>query len=91
MNTYHIITIGCQMNKSDSERVAGYLEKHNFIPSSNPNKSDLVVITTCGVRQSAEDRIYGLAPKIRKANPRTKIIITGCLSRREDVKRRLKN
>jgi tRNA-2-methylthio-N6-dimethylallyladenosine synthase len=89
--TYHIVTIGCQMNKSDSERVAGYLEERGFLYSNNPNKSGLVIITTCGVRQSAEDRVYGLAPKIKKANSKVKIILTGCLSQRQDVRRRLKN
>ncbi len=91
MKTYHIITIGCQMNKSDSERVAGYLEERGFISSPNPQRANLVVITTCGVRQSAEDRVYGLAPKIKKANPKAKIILTGCLSQRKDVIKRLRN
>jgi tRNA-2-methylthio-N6-dimethylallyladenosine synthase len=88
--TYYIITIGCQMNKSDSERIAGYLNKLGFKETAETRRADLVVLTTCGVRQSAEDRIYGLAPKIKKANKKVKIIITGCLSEREDVKRRLK-
>lgn len=87
--TYHIITIGCQMNKSDSERIAGYLEKYGYIFSENRDKADLVVVTTCGVRQSAEDRVYGLIPKIKKANKKTRIVLTGCLSQREDVRRRL--
>jgi len=89
--TYHIITIGCQMNKSDSERIAGYLEERGFTRAKNPFKSHLVIITTCGVRQSAEDRVYGLVPDIKKANKKVKIIITGCLSERKDVRVRLKN
>jgi len=92
MNTkkYHIITIGCQMNKSDSERMASYLENIGFESAPDEKEADLVVLTTCGVRQSAEDRIYGLIPKIKKNNPQTKIILTGCLSEREDVKKRVK-
>jgi tRNA-2-methylthio-N6-dimethylallyladenosine synthase len=89
--TYHIITIGCQMNKSDSERIAGYLEKQGYIWSQNKNEADLVVVTTCGVRQSAEDRVYGIVPRIKRENPQTKIVLTGCLSNREDVKKRLKD
>lgn len=88
--TYHIITIGCQMNKSDSERIAGYLEKRGFTLAKNQDQADLVVVTTCGVRQSAEDRVYGLIPKIKKANKKARIILTGCLSQREDVRKRLK-
>jgi len=78
------------MNKSDSERIAGHLEENGFKEASR-EKADLVILNTCGVRQSAEDRVYGLAPKIKKENPKAKIIIAGCLSEREDVKKKLKN
>ena len=88
--TYHIITIGCQMNKSDSERVARVLEKQGYKQTGNKYRSDLVVINTCGIRQSAEDKVYGLVPRIKKENPKAKIILTGCLVARVDVKRRLK-
>ena len=91
MKTYHIITIGCQMNKSDSERVAGYLENLGYKWSDNKYQADLVAVNTCGVRQSAEDRAYGIIPRIKKANPKVKIILTGCLSERKDVQRRLKD
>lgn len=91
MQTYHIITIGCQMNKSDSERIAGYLEKLGINYEADKYQADLVVVNTCGVRQSAEDRAYGIIPKIKKVNPKVKIILTGCLSERKDVKKRLGN
>ncbi|MEA3272723.1 MAG: tRNA (N6-isopentenyl adenosine(37)-C2)-methylthiotransferase MiaB, partial [Patescibacteria group bacterium] len=87
--TYNIITIGCQMNKSDSERIAGYLENLGYKWFDDRNKADLVVVNTCGVRQSAEDRVYGIIPRIKKKNPKTKIILTGCLSERKDVQKRL--
>lgn len=90
MNKYHIITIGCQMNKSDSERIAGHLEKQGFVESSR-EKADLAVLNTCGVRQSAEDRVYGLIGRIKKENPGVKIVLAGCLSERDDVKKRLKD
>ncbi len=88
--TYHIITIGCQMNKADSERVASFLEERAFKLAPDFNKANLVVLTTCGVRQSAEDRVYGLVNQIRKNNPEALVVITGCLSKRKDVARRLK-
>src|SRR3989339_1104682 len=91
MKTFHIITIGCQMNKSDSERIASYLENLGFILAEERPKADLVVITTCGVRAGAENRIFGLIPRIRKENPAVKIILTGCLSKREDIKKRVGN
>lgn len=77
------------MNKSDSQRLAGHLESQGLKPVKARQRAGLVVVNTCGVRQSAEDRIYGLVPKIKKENPRARIIITGCLSERQDVKNRL--
>jgi tRNA-2-methylthio-N6-dimethylallyladenosine synthase len=103
---YFIKTFGCQMNVSDSERIAGFLEmqphpnpllakERGFVLTKNMNRADLVIFNTCGVRQSAEDRVYGQIHNLRKksASRRTKIkiILTGCLSNRKDVQRRLKN
>lgn len=89
MTKYHIITIGCQMNKSDSERIAQYLEDLGLVYAEQRDQANLVVLTTCGVRQSAEDRIYGLIPRLKADHPGVKIILTGCLVNRADVRRRL--
>ncbi len=88
--TYHLITIGCQMNKADSERLSAFLEGQGF--KSKPNfqsGTGLVIINTCGIRQSAEDRLYGLVNQIKKDNLIAKIVVTGCLSKRPDVLKRL--
>lgn len=90
--TYYLITIGCQMNKADSERLSAFLEAQGF-----KNKFDfrsgagLVIINTCSIRQSAEDRLYGLINQIKKDNPVAKIVVTGCLSKRPDVLKRLED
>jgi tRNA-2-methylthio-N6-dimethylallyladenosine synthase len=89
MQTYHIFTIGCQMNKSDSERIKGYLEGCGLSENPDLRAADVVVLTTCGVRQKAEDRIYGLIPDILEHNPVAKIVLTGCLALRPDVRERL--
>lgn len=86
---YHIITIGCQMNRADSERLAAFLEDKGFREAKEAKKAGIVIINTCGIRQTAEDRVYGLVNTIRKANQSAKIIVTGCLSKRSDVKKRL--
>lgn len=86
---YHIITIGCQMNVSDSSRLSAFLEKNKYKKEDDVMRADLIVINTCGVRQSAEDRAYGLVNTIRKKNKAAKIVITGCLSHRLDVQKRL--
>ncbi len=72
---YHIITYGCQMNKSDSEGLAAKLEKKKYIPAQNIKQADLVIINVCSVRQSAIDRVYA---KIKQLN-NFKIILTGCI------------
>lgn len=77
------------MNKNDSERVANYLENLGYKRTADENKADVLVTTTCGVRQSADDRVYGLIPRIKRMNPKGKIILTGCLANREDVQKRL--
>ncbi len=79
------------MNYSDSERIAGLLEKNKFKPASDINEADLVIFNTCGVRQTAEDRAYGQIHNARKNNPKTKIILTGCLANRQDVQKKLKD
>lgn len=89
--TYHIITIGCQMNKADSERIASFLEERGYAYKEHWLGADLVILTTCGIRQSAEDRVYGLVNQIRKVNPQAAVVITGCLSHRVDVQRRLRD
>lgn len=88
--TYHIITIGCQMNKADSERIASYLDLNNYSEIRDIKKANLIIINTCSVRQSAEDRIFGLVNQIRKGNKKANLVITGCLANRLDIERRLK-
>ena len=81
------------MNYSDSERIAGFLEAQKINPAKDIKSADLVVFNTCGVRQMAEDRVYGQAHNLRVKSQKSKvkIILTGCLAHRKDVQRRLKN
>lgn len=87
---YHIITIGCAMNFSDSERMSSFLDDLGYLETKNRAEADLVIINTCGVKQTSESRIYGLVPQLKKDNPRVKVVVTGCVSGRPDVKRRMK-
>ena len=50
-DTYHILTIGCQMNIADSERLASFLEGHGFVFEKDIKKAGVVILNTCGVRQ----------------------------------------
>lgn len=75
---YHIITYGCQMNQSDSERVSGFLEAIGFTCFKKQSEADLMVVNICSVRQSAIDRAKAQIQNARK-NKKCKIILTGCI------------
>ncbi len=79
---YHIWTTGCQMNVADSQRVASALEQLGYDPSEDIHTADVIVLNTCVVRQSAEDKAYGrlqsLKP-LKKQNPELVINLMGCL------------
>ena len=86
---YFIITFGCQMNKSDSERIATVLEGRGYKPASKENEADLIVVNMCSVRQSAVDRVYGLFPKFKKLkekNKKLKTVLTGCILKEDKRK-----
>lgn len=57
--TYHIWSIGCQMNLADSQRLASELEKRGYAYIEDDHQADIIVLNTCVVRQQAEDRAYG--------------------------------
>ncbi len=86
---YYIKTFGCQMNESDSERIASFLEKQGHQNVFNMDDADLIVVVACSVRQTAIDRILGLKPKIRKLktqNSKLKTILTGCVIKSDESK-----
>jgi tRNA-2-methylthio-N6-dimethylallyladenosine synthase len=81
MPKYHIWTIGCQMNKAESERLGGLFEQHGY-DAAAADQADIIVINTCVVRQSAEDRainkLHSLVP-LKKSRPALTLALTGCL------------
>jgi tRNA-2-methylthio-N6-dimethylallyladenosine synthase len=82
MPTYHIWTIGCQMNVAESERLAGRFEELGYRPAAAPGEADLVVLNSCVVRQGAEDRVVNKLHTMRplkKTNPAMVLALTGCL------------
>lgn len=79
---YFIKTFGCQQNKADSERIAAAFETRGMKPAKGYKDADYIVINTCMVRQSAENRVYGLVrnlAKLKIENSKLKIIVTGCM------------
>ena len=57
-SSYWITTFGCQMNKADSERMAGTLEKMGYTRADNELNADLVLYNTCTIRDNAEQKVY---------------------------------
>lgn len=78
--TFFIKTFGCQQNLADSQRIASYYLARGYRLSKSIKSASEVVINTCMIRQSAEDRVTGLVKNIVKAQkPKPKIVITGCM------------
>lgn len=79
---YHIWTEGCQMNVADSQRVGSALEHLGYSHTEQIESADVIVMNTCVVRQSAEDKAYGrlssLKP-LKQKNPGLVINLMGCL------------
>jgi tRNA-2-methylthio-N6-dimethylallyladenosine synthase len=87
---YFIKTFGCQMNVSDSERIAFFLEDSGFSSTEKIEEADLAIFNTCGIKQTAENRAYSIINNLRKKRKTdVSIIMTGCLANREDVQKRM--
>ena len=82
LRNYYIWTIGCQMNKSDSERLASALEQMGLQPVTAPREADVIVLNSCVVRQNAEDKVVGtltsMAP-LKTKQPERVLALMGCM------------
>ncbi|HEY4668499.1 MAG TPA: tRNA (N6-isopentenyl adenosine(37)-C2)-methylthiotransferase MiaB [Tepidiformaceae bacterium] len=81
-NRYYLWTVGCQMNKADSEKLAAGFNRLGMKPVDRMERADVVVINTCSVRQHAEDRAYSKLGRIRelkKEKPGLKVAVMGCM------------
>jgi len=83
---YHITTFGCQMNKADSERMAGILEEMGFQWSEDPNEANLILYNTCTIRDNAEQKVYsylGRQAKRKHEEPDLTLVVAGCVAQQE--------
>lgn len=83
---FFIHTFGCQQNKADSERVASAFKARSMTRAKGYDDANYVVVNTCMIRGSAEERVYGLVQNLAKIkdekinkNETYKIIVTGCM------------
>ena len=82
MQNYYIWTIGCQMNKADSERLESAMGQIGLAASQSPQDADVIVLNSCVVRQSAEDRVVGMLgmlKPIKQQDPDKVIALMGCM------------
>jgi tRNA-2-methylthio-N6-dimethylallyladenosine synthase len=89
----YIETLGCQMNKADSEKILGILKVLGYEQTTNHKDASLLIINTCTIRGSAEDKAFsylGVWGKLKKSNPEIKIGICGCVAqqRKEEIFKR---
>ena len=79
---YYIWTIGCQMNKADSERLSSALESLGFEQTTTPRKADVIVLNSCVVRQSAEDKVVGMVTSLKplkQGDSKRVVALMGCM------------
>ncbi len=80
---YFLLTYGCQMNESDSERYAGQLESLGYRRTEDMDMADVVLLNTCCVRETAEGKILGKIGElkhVKQHNPNLIIAVAGCMA-----------
>ena len=85
--SFHVWTLGCQMNRSDSEEMAGRLLAAGCSEAPSLETADLIVINTCAIREGAEQKVIGRQgqlSRLKEANPGLRVVLTGCSVREPD-------
>src|SRR6266496_4105845 len=81
---FYVWTLGCQMNRSDSEEMAGRLLAAGCAEAPSMETADVVVINTCAIREAAEQKVIGrqgVLKRLKAANPGMRVVLTGCAVR----------
>ena len=89
---YAVLTMGCQLNENDSEKIAGMLEKSGYSKTEDLKKANVIVFNTCCVRENAEDRLFGKLGEVKKYKEQngTIIAIGGCMMQEKHIVNKLK-
>ena len=87
MKKVYIETMGCQMNKSDTERMLGMLAHFDYTETTTPEEADLLMVNTCSIRQLSEDKAFSLIGTWgmwkKRNNPNLKIGFCGCVAQQK--------
>ena len=89
---YTILTMGCQLNENDSEKIAGMLEKMSYSECKDVKEADLVIFNTCCVRENAEERLFGKIGEIKKLKESKDVILAigGCMMQEKGMVEKIK-
>jgi tRNA-2-methylthio-N6-dimethylallyladenosine synthase len=85
---FHVWTLGCQMNQSDSEEMAGALLAAGCEEAADLESAQLIVINTCSIREAAEQKVIGRMGALRRlkeADPSLRVVLTGCSVRADNA------
>ena len=91
--TYRVETYGCQMNVRDSEILAGLFESAGYSEAERIEEADVIVLNTCCVRETAEERILGRIAQLKRlklANPDLILCVAGCMAQQEGMAERIR-
>ena len=89
---YYILTMGCQLNENDSEKICGMTEKMGYTRTEEILEADLVIYNTCCVRENAEEKLFGKLGEVKKQKEAkgTIIAIGGCMMQEEHIVNKIK-
>ena len=89
---YNILTMGCQLNENDSEKLCGMLEEMGYTKTENQNEADIALFNTCCVRENAEDKLFGKLGELKKIKEQkgTIIAIGGCMIQEKHITNKIK-
>ena len=84
---YTILTMGCQLNENDSEKICGMAEEMGYTKTQNQKDADLAIFNTCCVRENAEDKLFGKLGELKKLKEQKGIIIAigGCMMQEKHI------
>ena len=89
---YYILTMGCQLNENDSEKISGLAESMGYTRTENILDADLVIYNTCCVRENAEEKLFGKLGEVKKLKEAKGIIIAigGCMMQEQHIVDKIK-
>ena len=89
---YTILTMGCQLNENDSEKLCGMLEEMGYEKTENGQEADIALFNTCCVRENAEDKLFGKLGELKRLKEEKGIIIAigGCMMQEKHITDKIK-